>query len=94
MAGFRVAVAGATGLVGRTILRVLEERSFPVGGPRTARLDARPGTRAHLQRRGGRGLALTEAVRGMRFCLFLGGSNREPAVRADRRTTLRLCHRQ
>jgi aspartate-semialdehyde dehydrogenase len=30
MAGFRVAVAGATGLVGRTILSVLEERHFPV----------------------------------------------------------------
>jgi aspartate-semialdehyde dehydrogenase len=32
MAGFRVAVAGATGLVGRTILQVLEERAFPVAG--------------------------------------------------------------
>lgn len=31
MAELRVAVAGATGLVGRTILQVLEERSFPVG---------------------------------------------------------------
>lgn len=30
MAGFRVTVAGATGLVGRTILAVLEEREFPV----------------------------------------------------------------
>ena len=30
MAGFRVAVAGATGLVGRTILQILEERNFPV----------------------------------------------------------------
>lgn len=30
MAGFRVAVAGATGLVGRTILQVLEEHGFPV----------------------------------------------------------------
>jgi len=29
-AGLRVAVAGATGLVGRTILTVLEERGFPV----------------------------------------------------------------
>jgi aspartate-semialdehyde dehydrogenase len=31
MADLRVAVAGATGLVGGTILRVLEERAFPVG---------------------------------------------------------------
>jgi aspartate-semialdehyde dehydrogenase len=30
MTGFTVAVAGATGLVGRTILSILEERSFPV----------------------------------------------------------------
>lgn len=30
MVGYRVAVAGATGLVGRTILQILEERNFPV----------------------------------------------------------------
>ena len=30
MVGYRVAVAGATGLVGRTILQVLEERDFPI----------------------------------------------------------------
>jgi aspartate-semialdehyde dehydrogenase len=30
VAGFRVAVAGATGLVGRMILKVLQERAFPV----------------------------------------------------------------
>ena len=30
MAGYRVAVVGATGLVGRTILQLLEERNFPV----------------------------------------------------------------
>jgi aspartate-semialdehyde dehydrogenase len=30
MAGYRVALAGATGLVGRTIVQLLEERSFPV----------------------------------------------------------------
>jgi aspartate-semialdehyde dehydrogenase len=29
-AGYRVAVAGATGLVGRTIIQVLDERDFPV----------------------------------------------------------------
>lgn len=31
MASLRVAVVGATGLVGRTIIRLLEERNFPVG---------------------------------------------------------------
>lgn len=31
MSGLRVAIVGATGLVGRTILQVLEERRFPVG---------------------------------------------------------------
>jgi aspartate-semialdehyde dehydrogenase len=30
-AGLRVAVVGATGAVGRTMVRILEERSFPVG---------------------------------------------------------------
>ncbi len=28
---FNVAVAGATGAVGQTMIKVLEERSFPVG---------------------------------------------------------------
>lgn len=28
--GYRIAIAGATGMVGRTILKVLEERQFPV----------------------------------------------------------------
>lgn len=31
MKGFRVAIVGATGMVGRTFLKVLEERDFPVG---------------------------------------------------------------
>ncbi|MGH2443001.1 MAG: aspartate-semialdehyde dehydrogenase [Chloroflexota bacterium] len=31
MAGLRIALAGATGLVGRTILQVLQERRLPVG---------------------------------------------------------------
>lgn len=30
MAGLRVAITGATGLVGRTIMQVLEERGFPI----------------------------------------------------------------
>lgn len=34
MAGYRVAVIGATGAVGRTMLRVLEERGFPVAALR------------------------------------------------------------
>ena len=31
MKGYRVAIVGATGMVGKTFLRVLEERDFPVG---------------------------------------------------------------
>ncbi|HOO12792.1 MAG TPA: aspartate-semialdehyde dehydrogenase [Bacillota bacterium] len=31
MKGFRLAIVGATGMVGRTFLKVLEERDFPVG---------------------------------------------------------------
>jgi aspartate-semialdehyde dehydrogenase len=34
MAGYDVAVVGATGAVGQTVLRVLEERAFPVGALR------------------------------------------------------------
>ncbi len=30
MAGYHVAVVGATGAIGQTVLRVLEERGFPV----------------------------------------------------------------
>lgn len=29
--GYRIAIIGATGMVGRTILKVLEERDFPIG---------------------------------------------------------------
>ena len=29
--GYTVVVAGATGLVGKTMVKVLEERDFPVG---------------------------------------------------------------
>src|SRR5579872_2507259 len=31
MRGYHVAIVGATGLVGRTMLQILEERNFPVG---------------------------------------------------------------
>jgi len=34
MAGYQVAVVGATGAVGQTVLRVLEERGFPVAALR------------------------------------------------------------
>lgn len=40
----RVAILGATGLVGRTMLRLLEEREFPVDEPRLLASD-RPGHR-------------------------------------------------
>jgi len=36
----RVAIFGATGLVGRTLLRILEERQFPVAVPRLLASDA------------------------------------------------------
>jgi aspartate-semialdehyde dehydrogenase len=44
MAGYRVAVAGATGLVGRTIVQVLEERSFPVSELRLLASERSAGT--------------------------------------------------
>lgn len=44
MAGFRVGVVGATGLVGRTILQVLQERRFPIAELRLLASERSAGT--------------------------------------------------
>ncbi len=75
--GYAVAVVGATGAVGETILQILEERKFPV---RTLRLFA-------SQRSAGRRLRFQEeevpvepltadAFRGIEFALFSAGAAR------------------
>ncbi|MBI4412741.1 MAG: aspartate-semialdehyde dehydrogenase [candidate division NC10 bacterium] len=75
--GYAVAVVGATGVVGETILRILEERKFP---DRTLRLFA-------SERSAGRRLRFQEdevpveplaadAFRGIHFALFSAGASR------------------
>jgi aspartate-semialdehyde dehydrogenase len=74
MAGYHVAVVGATGAVGQTVLRVLEERGFPVGALRvtaTARSAGRTVTfrgEAHTI-----GETSPEALRGAQIAFFGGG---------------------
>ena len=72
----RVAVVGATGVVGRTILRILEERDFPVDELRCL-ASSRSAGRASLPFRGRLdpvGLATPEAFRGCRVALFSAGA--------------------
>jgi len=75
--GYTVAVVGATGAVGETLLQILEERKFPV---RTIRLFA-------SERSAGRQLRFLEeevpveplaadAFRGIHFVLFSAGASR------------------
>ena len=45
MAGYRVAILGATGLVGREFLKVLAERKFPLAELRLLASDRSAGTR-------------------------------------------------
>ena len=48
--GFKVAIVGATGNVGREMLNILEERGFPAERGGGARLAAQPGHRSVLRR--------------------------------------------
>jgi aspartate-semialdehyde dehydrogenase len=70
-----VAVVGATGLVGDTMMRLLEERKFPVGElrPLASRADGRQVTFA------GRAVAVQEAnsraFEGVDLCLFSAGAD-------------------
>ncbi len=45
MSAFRVAILGATGLVGHEFLRILEERRFPIAELRLLASDRSAGTR-------------------------------------------------
>ena len=72
-----VAVVGATGVVGRTMIQILSERKLPGRGAAPARL--RPLRREHGERRradsdGGRGGA--RSLRGRRYRALLGGDRR------------------
>jgi aspartate-semialdehyde dehydrogenase len=75
MTGYRVAIVGATGLVGRTILNVLAERRFPIGelvllaSERSAGTKvAFAGTEIEVQ------VAVPEAFAGADFAFFAVGT--------------------
>ena len=53
--GFKVAVVGATGNVGREMLNILAERGFPADEVRGARLAPQPGHRGLLRRQDAEG---------------------------------------
>ncbi|NOT29851.1 MAG: aspartate-semialdehyde dehydrogenase [Planctomycetes bacterium] len=66
-----VAVVGATGLVGETVLRVFEERGFPVGELRALGSARSAGTRVHFRgKEHAVEEATTERLRGADFVFF------------------------
>jgi aspartate-semialdehyde dehydrogenase len=85
MADLRLALVGATGLVGRTLLSVLEERSFPAGS--IALLASRASAGKHLQFKGEKlvvGALDDESFEGCDIAFFSAGASvsREQAPRA------------
>lgn len=76
MSEYRVAVAGATGLVGRTILRILEERSFPVGEIRLLATERSAGEEITFAGRKVKvQIAAPEAFEGMQLAFFAVGTD-------------------
>ena len=76
MAGYRVAILGATGLVGREFLKVLAQREFPISELRLLASDRSAGTRVPFR---GEELVVEEATpssfRGVDFGLFSAGTD-------------------
>jgi len=73
---FEVAVVGATGAVGQEMIRVLEERNFPVGGIRLLASERSAGTK--LSFRGKEetvGLLGDESFEGVQIALFSAGGS-------------------
>src|SRR5438067_1771798 len=85
--GFNVAILGATGLVGRTMARVLEERNFPVRSIKLLASSRSAGTRLPFR---GEEIevveANAEAFEGVQVALFSagGGTSKELAPAAAR----------
>ncbi|MDX6647537.1 MAG: aspartate-semialdehyde dehydrogenase [Miltoncostaeaceae bacterium] len=74
---FRVAVAGATGAVGSTMLRVLEERGFPVTELRPLASERSEGRELHFLGKPFTVRRLTEdAFEGIDIALFSAGASR------------------
>jgi aspartate-semialdehyde dehydrogenase len=76
MAGYRVAIVGATGLVGREFLKVLAERRFPIRELSLLASDRSAGTRLEFE---GEALPVREAsaesFRGVEYALFSAGAD-------------------
>lgn len=76
MAGYRVAILGATGLVGGEFLKVLAQRKFPVAELRLLASDRSAGARLAFE---GAELAVEEATpesfRGIDYALFSAGAD-------------------
>jgi aspartate-semialdehyde dehydrogenase len=81
MSAFRVAILGATGLVGHEFLRVLEERRFPIAELRLLASDRSAGARLTFQ---GEELPVEKATpssfRGIEFALFSAGGDVSKAL--------------
>ncbi|HEV8662315.1 MAG TPA: aspartate-semialdehyde dehydrogenase [Candidatus Methylomirabilis sp.] len=75
--GYAVAVVGATGAVGESILRILEERKFPVGALRLLASERSAGRRLRFHEEDVSVEPLTaDAFRGIEFALFSAGAAR------------------
>lgn len=76
MGGYRVAILGATGLVGREFLKVLAERKFPLAELRLLASDRSAGSRLPFA---GEELpveeAMPESFRGIEYALFSAGTD-------------------
>ncbi len=93
--GYNVAIAGATGVVGGTVRRILEERDFPVGELRllaSARSAGRTlpykGAEVEVQELG------PGSFDGVDLVFFAAGGSVEHGVRAAGRGRRRHRHRQ
>jgi aspartate-semialdehyde dehydrogenase len=76
MDGYRIAVAGATGVVGRTIVKILEERRFPVGELRLLATERSRGALLGFCGQALRvGVAGPEAFSGMDIVFFAVGTD-------------------
>ena len=75
--GYTVAVVGATGAVGETILRILDERKFPVSRLRLFASERSAGRRLRFQEEEVPvELLAADAFRGIDFALFSAGASR------------------
>jgi aspartate-semialdehyde dehydrogenase len=73
---FEVAVVGATGAVGQEMIRVLEERNFPVGGIRLLASERSAGTKLSFRGREETvGLLGDESFGGVEIALFSAGGS-------------------